>query len=41
MILGISCSHNASVAVTSMDGIAVEALEEERITKIKGFWGKA
>lgn len=39
MILGISISHNASVAVTSMDGIVVEALEEERVTRIKGYWG--
>lgn len=39
MILGISMSHDASVAVTTDDGRVIEALGEERLTRVKNHWG--
>lgn len=39
MILGISLSHDASVAVTTADGRVVAAIGEERLSRVKNHWG--
>jgi len=39
MILGISLSHDASVAVTTDDGRVLEAIGEERLSRVKNHWG--
>ena len=38
-ILEISMSHNASVAVSTEDVRVIEALAEERLSRVKNHWG--